>query len=87
MGFWEGLGNIAKAGLYIAAGQAEAERILGMNVDVARRQVEVAARRHSDLEWTALVMGLDHFATESYGSKASLAANLASYADAIRARE
>jgi hypothetical protein len=87
MGFWKGLGDIAKVGIHIAAGQAEAERILGLDERVAQRQVELAARRDSDLEWSALVVGFDHFAREGYGSKASMAAGLASYADSIRARE
>jgi hypothetical protein len=86
MGFWKGLGDLAKIGINVAAGQAEAERILGMNETVARRQVELAARRHGDMEWASLVVGLDHFARVSYGRKAELAAELASYADSIRVR-
>jgi hypothetical protein len=85
MGFWKGLGEIGMALASISAGQAEAERLLGLNNSVARRQVELAARSYEDTQWKALVIGFDHFAKEGRSSKAAMAAELASYADSLRA--
>jgi hypothetical protein len=86
MGLWKGLGETGKALLDILAGREEADKILGLNNSVARRQVELAARSHDDAKWKALVIGFDHFAGEGHSSKAAMAAELASYADSLRNR-
>jgi hypothetical protein len=86
MGFWKSLGEFGMTLAAISAGQNEAERLLGLNNSVARRQVELAARGYEDMQWKALVIGLDHFAKEGHGSRAAMAAELASYADSLRDR-
>jgi hypothetical protein len=86
MGFWKDLGDIGMALGRISVGQAEAERLLGLNNSVARRQVELAARNYEDMQWRALVIGFDHFAEEGRSSRAAMAAELASYADSLRDR-